>query len=55
MGANWQGVNLGHARIEHRGCAEICRLPLLFTAFTGRSGHGLIRSRPCAGSIRSAS
>ena len=36
-------------------CVETCCLPLLFTAFTGRSGHGLVRSRPSARSIRSTS
>ncbi len=46
---------LERARIDHRGCVETCRLPLLFAALTGRSGHGLVLSRPCAGSIRSAS
>ena len=50
---NRQGLE--RSRIEHCGCAGACCLPLVFAALTGRSGHGLVRSRPCAGSIRSAS
>ena len=44
-----------HWRIEHCRCAWTCCLPLMFAALTGRSGHGLVQSRPCRGSIRSAS